>query len=106
MTPIEPVDPKIEALKSIDAGRIKQNQNTSEKGEQHHAGEIEKRDNQEKTQVHDPDKSDHQGVDKDGKRKEGHEKKDGEKDDAGENPEDAAPPAHDPFKGKRLDIKG
>jgi len=107
MTPIDPIDPKVEALKSLQASKMQQNRRVAEEGMERHADELNKENDKEKTSVDDVNKSEQGKIDGEEKNNSNQKKKNkNKKDDSGENEEDKKKPSKEPYKGNLLDIKG
>lgn len=108
MTPIEPIDPKIEALKSLQASKMQQNRRIAEEGMERHADELNKENDKEKTSVGDVNKSEQGKIDEENKNNNNQKrnKKNKKKDSEKETDEGQKKPNKEPYKGNLLDIKG
>jgi len=106
MSPIDPIDPKIEALKSMQASKLQQNRRISEEGMERHAAELNKENDKEKTSVGDVDKTQQGKIDSEGKGESKKKESKKEKNTDEEKKKDEKNPNKEPFKGNLLDIKG
>jgi uncharacterized protein YdaU (DUF1376 family) len=103
MTPIDPVDPKIATLQSLQDSKMQQSRRIAEEGMARHADELDKENNEEKTSVEDVNKSEGGKIDPESKNsnEQNKKKKKSEKSKKEENKE-----TKEPHKGNLLDIKG